>query len=68
MPQPIESTIPIAFTIREAATTSRVSRSEIYAALKRGDLAAKKRGRRTLILRDELQRFMAGLPAYQAVA
>ncbi|AYJ86889.1 DNA-binding protein [Sphingomonas paeninsulae] len=61
-------TEPLAFTIPEAVATSRVSRSEIYAALQRGDLEAKKRGRRTLILREELQRFMSSLPAYQAAA
>jgi excisionase family DNA binding protein len=58
----------IALTIPEAVAASRVSRSELYLALQRGELAAKKRGRRTLILRDELQRFMASLPAYQAAA
>ena len=59
---------PLAFTIPEAVAISRVSRSEIYAALQRGDLVARKRGRRTLILRHDLELFMTGLPTYKAVA
>ena len=59
---------PIALTIPEAVVASRVSRSELYLALQQGELTAKKRGRRTLILRDELERFVASLPDYQAAA
>jgi excisionase family DNA binding protein len=59
---------PLALTISEAAAASKVSRSELYLALQRGDLAAKKNGRRTLILRDELNRFLAKLPDYSVAA
>jgi excisionase family DNA binding protein len=59
---------PIALTIPEAAIVSKLSRSELYRAMSRGDLQAKKNGRLTLILRDDLQRFLTGLPAYRAVA
>jgi excisionase family DNA binding protein len=52
----------IALTIEEAASSAKVSRSEIYRALQRGQLCAKKQGRRTLILRDELVRYMTALP------
>ncbi|TPG56372.1 helix-turn-helix domain-containing protein [Sphingomonas glacialis] len=59
---------PIALTIPEVVTAARMPRSAIYIALKNGNLAAKKQGRRTLILREELNRFLAALPDYQAAA
>lgn len=59
---------PVAFTISEAVAASRVSRSELYRAMARGDLAAKKNGRKTLILREELTRFLATLPDFLEVA
>lgn len=57
---------PIALTISDAVKVSGLSRTSLYAALKRRDLAAVKCGRRTLIRHEELQAYMAGLPAYQA--
>ena len=59
---------PIAITIPDAIKASGMSRTSIYEALKRGDLAALKAGRRTLIPFAELQNYMASLPAYQAGA
>lgn len=52
----------IAFTVNEAVAMTKLSRSELYRAFHRGDLNAKKHGRRTLILRDDLVRFMSALP------
>lgn len=60
--------IPIAVTIPDAVKASGMSRSSIYEALKRGDLSARKAGRRTLISFSELQAYIANLPAYQAGA
>lgn len=57
---------PLVFTVSEAVAASNMARSAIYVALKNGNLAAKKNGRRTLILRDELNRFLASLPDYRA--
>ena len=59
---------PIALTDSEAIAASRLSRSELYRAFQRGDLSAKKHGRRTLIMRDELTRYLTNLPNYQAAA
>lgn len=59
---------PIAFTIEEAVTASKLSRSELYRAFNRGDLTAKKNGRRTLILRDDLVRFLSELPNVRKAA
>ena len=58
----------LAFHIDEARDAGAGSRSEIYEALRRGDLKAKKRGRRTVILRDDLADYLAGLPDYSAHA
>lgn len=58
----------LAFHIDEARDAGAGSRSEIYEALRRGDLKAKKRGRRTIILRDDLAAYLSGLPDYQPQA
>lgn len=51
----------LAFSIPEAARKSASSRSALYEAIKRGDLVARKNGRRTVILTDDLQRWVQGL-------
>lgn len=58
---------PISVTIPEAVRLSGRSRSAIYEALK-GELPARKAGRRTLILYADLQAYIAALPPYQAGA
>lgn len=58
--------MPLAFTIPEAVKVSGLSRSAIYEAMKRGDLRARKAGRRTLISTGDLQAFLDGLPAFRA--
>ncbi len=60
--------MPIAVTIPDAVKASGMSRSSIYEALKRGDLSARKAGRRTLISFADLQTYLAGLPEYKAGA
>ncbi len=59
---------PIAVTIPDAVRLSGCSRSALYEALKRGDLKARKAGRRTLISFADLQAYLASLPTYQAEA
>ena len=59
---------PIAVTIPDAVKVSGMSRSSIYEALKRGDLSARKAGRRTLIAFSDLQAYLASLPEYKAGA
>ena len=58
----------LAYPVQEAAEKANSSRSEIYEALKRGDLRAKKNGRRTVILHDDLVAYLANLPDYRMVA
>lgn len=55
-------------TMPEAVQFSGMSRSALYEALKRGDLSARKAGRRTLISFLDLEAYLANLPTYQAGA
>jgi hypothetical protein len=59
---------PLAYDILTGAKAANTSRSEIYEAMKRGALKAKKNGRRTIILHDDLMAYLASLPDYQAAA
>ena len=59
-------TPPLAVTIPDAVRVSGLSRTSLYAALKRGDLTARKAGRRTLIAFTDLEAYLASLPTYQS--
>ena len=52
----------LALTILEACKVAGVSRTSLYAAIARGALVAKKRGRRTLVLVDDLKEWISSLP------
>ncbi len=52
----------LAHSIDESCAIAGVGRSFIYAAIAAGDLTARKAGRRTLILRSDLEAWLAGLP------
>jgi len=54
---------PLAFSVAEACTVSRQGRTAIYEAINSGALRAVKRGRRTIILADDLRAWLAQLPA-----
>jgi excisionase family DNA binding protein len=55
----------LVYTIAEACAASRSGRTALYEAIRAGALTARKRGRRTLILADDLQRWIEGYPAVQ---
>jgi excisionase family DNA binding protein len=55
-----------ALSVREACQLARVGRSQLYEALKAGELRAKKRGATTLILPAELHRWLENLPDFEA--
>ncbi|MDX1063889.1 helix-turn-helix domain-containing protein [Sinorhizobium medicae] len=48
--------------IEEAVDISGVGRTSLYAAIKDGRLKARKSGRRTIILIDDLKKFLGALP------
>ena len=54
----------IAMTIQTAVQVSGISRTVLYEALKRGDLKARKSGRRTLIMRVDLEDYILSLEKY----
>jgi excisionase family DNA binding protein len=49
-------------SISEASAMAGIGRTKIYQAITDGSLKARKCGKRTLILRDELHHFLASLP------
>ncbi|WP_425998820.1 helix-turn-helix domain-containing protein [Caulobacter sp. DWR1-3-2b1] len=55
-------------TLAEAIQFSGMSRTSIYDALKRGDLTARKAGRRTLITFADIEAYLASLPQYKGGA
>ena len=46
----------------EACAMAGIGRTKIYEAIANGKLTARKCGKRTLILREELRQFLASLP------
>jgi hypothetical protein len=58
---------PLAHSIPEACSISCSGRTALYDAIRSGALRAVKRGRRTLILHDDLIRWVQSLPPVVAV-
>jgi len=52
----------LAHTIPSASKASNTGRTKIYEAISKGELRAKKLGRRTPILDEDLRNWLAGLP------
>jgi excisionase family DNA binding protein len=52
----------LAYSIAEACTQSGFGRTTIYDMINTGELVARRRGRRTLILADDLRRCLESLP------
>ena len=56
----------LAYSIAETCMRSGIGRTSIYDMIKSGQLTARKRGRRTLILADDLRRCLELLPPIKA--
>lgn len=55
---------PISYTIEQACVVSGIGRTKLYEVLDSGALPAKKWGKRTLILRSDLMKFLSSLESY----
>lgn len=56
---------PLAYSVEQAAKAANSSRSALYEAIADGDLVARKRGARTIILPEDLKTYLANLPAIE---
>lgn len=56
----------LSLTIEEARAATGLGRTKIYEAINSGALRARKLGKRTLILKSDLEAFLAALEAYPA--
>jgi excisionase family DNA binding protein len=61
-----DDAVKLGFGVKEAAAASGLSRSLLYLAIAEGKLRARKCRGRTIILREDLQEFLANLPPMKA--
>ena len=54
----------LAYTIDEAVEVGAGGRTKIYEAIKAGELKARKRGKRTVILATDLAQYLESLPDF----
>jgi excisionase family DNA binding protein len=52
-----------ALSIPEVCAATAIGRTKIYSAINDGSLKARKFGKRTIVLRSELQDFLTSLPS-----
>lgn len=53
-------------TITEACETLKLGRTRLYDLISKGEITARKAGKKTLIEKSELERWVSSLPSYQS--
>ncbi len=56
----------ISLSIEEVCVATGLGRTKVYEAINSGILPAKKWGKRTLVLKSDLEGFISGLESYHA--
>jgi len=56
---------PEGLSVEDACRVAGLGRTKVYEAISNGRLKARKFGKRTLILRTELQQFLKSLPEFK---
>ncbi|HEY1865328.1 MAG TPA: helix-turn-helix domain-containing protein [Roseiarcus sp.] len=56
---------PLGYSLQDAAAAAGVGKTTIYSAVRNGELGARKRGTRTIVLASDLKRWLEGLPHAQ---
>ena len=56
----------VSFSITEASKLLGIGRTKVYEAINEGRLRAKKYGKRTILLREDLEQFLADLEDYSS--
>jgi predicted DNA-binding transcriptional regulator AlpA len=51
-----------ALSVRDTMQTIRIGRTKLYNEMKAGRIVARKIGRKTVFLADEVERYLASLP------
>jgi excisionase family DNA binding protein len=57
---------PLVYSIPEACSLAHTGRTALYKAINSGELPARKRGKRTLILHQDLCCWLQSLPSFAA--
>lgn len=54
----------LSLSIEEVRAATGIGRTKLYEAISKGNLKARKFGKRTIVLKDDLDSFLANLEAY----
>jgi excisionase family DNA binding protein len=60
-----EKTMKYAYSIKEVSEVTSIGRTSVYSYINRGLLKARKTGKRTIILKEDLDDFLQNLDQYE---